>query len=476
MKPVTPSSARRRALAALGVVGAAALVLSGCSAGGSSAKTTITVMGPNQWTSDTSTFGDAWDDLIAAFEKDNPDIEVKTNVLPISSWAATSATQLTAGTAPELIFNQTTHKPSQVVDLDKELAKPNPYSDSGDPWIDDFDSTYFGDAQKNAVGHHEWIPFNLVSVGIYVNEDVLAQNKIDVDDLSSFDGLIDACTTLRKKGIEPIATDNGPTAMGWSSQALASMLFPEIAAEINVFDTAGDPGTADYVTFKSLAKATIDGTLDLTKTPEQAELLELLKKLFDACATDNWSGVQPQGNFSGGSSFPAGKAAMSWGTVFAAAGLDDAKFEWTSIPFPTVSTRDSKYVTGEPAKFGTVAGGTSYMIPSYIKGDKRAAAIKFLQYVSSPKITDWLESTGGIPAVKGVKAPSTISALTSKDWSSTPLIAGLTMAPATPTGGATVEGYLLGTRTLAEVVADQQQNNELWAAEQIEQNGWSDLG
>lgn len=476
MTILTTSPTRRKALSALAASAAAALILSGCTTGSESEKTTITVMGPNQWTSDTSTFGDAWDDLVAAFEKDNPNIEVKTNVLPMSEWATTSATQLTAGTAPELIFNQTTHKPSQVVDLDEELAKPNPFSSTGKAWIEDFDSKYFGDAQRNAVGHYEWIPFNLVSVGLYVNEDVLKKYDLDVQDLKTFDGLLDACTTLRKNGVDPIATDNGPTAMGWSSQSLASMLLQEVGAKINVFNTAGETGSANYVTLKSLAKATADGTLDLTRTPEQAELLELLKKLFSTCATDNWSGVQPQGNFSGGSSFPAGKAAMSWGTVFAATGISDAKFSWTTIPFPEISKDDSKYATGEPAKFGTVAGGTSYMIPSYITGAKRDAALRFLQYVSSPKISKWLAATGGIPAIKGVEAPKTISALTSKDWSSTPLISGLTMLPATPTGGATVEGYLLGTRSLTEVLADQQENNKRWAAEQIKQNGWTDLG
>ena len=57
-----------------------------------------------------------------------------------------------------------------------------------------------------------------------------------------------------------------------------------------------------------------------------AEVLKLLKKFYDNCATPNWSGIKSQGAFTGGTDFPGGKAAMAWGTNFATTGLADAGF------------------------------------------------------------------------------------------------------------------------------------------------------
>jgi ABC-type glycerol-3-phosphate transport system substrate-binding protein len=475
--PASSRARSRKLLAGLtAVVATAALALSGCSASGGSAKTVITLAGPNQWNSETKSFGPAWDKLVAAFEKDNPDIEVKTNVLPLSSWAATSAAQLTAGTAPELIFNQTTHKPEQVVDLSPYLAKKNPYS-SAATWMDEFDPKFFGDAEKNGQGDFEWIPFNLVAVGIFYNKDILDKAGVSASQLKTFDGFTKACTTLKGKGINPLATDNGTLAQVWATVSLESMLLQGTASKINVFDTTGAAGTADPVTDKSWSKALLDGSVDITSSPQVAEVPKLLKKWFDACATPNWSGVQSEGAFTGGTVFPAGKAAMSWGTDFSAAGLSDASFKWGTVTFPTLSTSDSSYATGKPAQFGVGAGGTSYMIPAYIKGAKRAAAVRFMQYISSPKGEDWLSETGAIPATKGVATPKSIEALTSESWATPTAIGhGPFQVPSAANGKTGVDGYLLGSKSLDQYLNDAQGLAVQWAKEQVTANKWTDVG
>jgi multiple sugar transport system substrate-binding protein len=150
---------RRNRLAVVASVAALATVaaLTGCTASASdSGKVTITLSGPNQFTSDADTFGPAWEKLVAKFEKDNPDITLKTNVLPLTSWAQTSAAQLTAGTAPELIFNQTQHTPEQVVSLDDALKKKNQISNTGNTWSDEFIPQNIKDYTQlvNAAGHY----------------------------------------------------------------------------------------------------------------------------------------------------------------------------------------------------------------------------------------------------------------------------------------------------------------------------------
>lgn len=476
--PITPHLPHRgRLIGVAAVAAAAALVLSGCTGSSNSdGKVTITLSGPNQWTSETKTFGAPWDDLVANFEKDNPDIEVKTNVLPLSSWAATSAAQLTAGTAPELIFNQTTHKADQVLALDSYLTQKNPFASEA-AWMDEFDPKMFGEAQKDADGHYEWIPFNLVAVGIYYNEDLLKKSGISPSDLTTFSGFTKACTALKNDGVNPIATDNGPLALGWTQTAINSMVLSGLAQKVNAFDDSGAAGTADPVTIKSWVQAVLNGTADLTKSPDAAAAAELLKKWYDACATPNWSGVQSQGSFTGGTGFPAGKAAMAWGTDFSAAGLTDAGFSWGALPFPTISTSDSPYANGNAAQFGISAGGTSYMIPAYITGAKRDAAIKFLQYLSSPKAKDWINATGAIPSITSIDAPSSSAALLTEAWS-TPSFVGVGPfgTPAAAAGKNGVDGYLLGSKSLDDFLSEAQEQSVGWANETKTTNNWTDVG
>lgn len=462
-------------IAALGTIAA----LAGCtSSGGGSDKVTITLSGPNQFTSDANTFGPAWEKLVASFEKDNPNITLKTNVLPLTSWAQTSAAQLTAGTAPELIFNQTQHTPDQVVSLDSALKKPNPFSSSGKPWIDDFIPQYFkgSDQLMNPAGHYDSIPFNLVAVGIYFNKGILAKAGVDASQLKTFDGFLSACSAIKSAGYAPLATDNGNLPAGWAVVALNSMLLNSTAQKINQFDTAGKAGTAAVVTQKSIAHAYLTGELDVTTDPGSAEILKTLKKFYDACATPNWSGITAQGAFTGGTDFTGGKAAMAWGTNFAATGLADATFKYGTVPFPELSTSDSSLANGKPAQFGVTAGGTSYMIPAYIKGAQRAAAIKFLQYVSSPKIQTWLDTTGGIPAVSGLTAPPGLEAMNTGAWATVPLLGqgGLFQVPAAIAAQNKYEGYLLGTTSLKDTLKTLQADGIAWSKEQAVKGGWTE--
>lgn len=479
MSVTTKLRTNRARLLALGTVAAlGAVTLAGCSSPADSEKVTITLSGPNQFTSDADTFGPAWEELVAGFEKDNPDITLKTNVLPLTEWAQTSAAQLTAGTAPELIFNQTTHTPDQVVSLDDALKEKNPFSDSGKSWMDDFIPQYFKDSPQlvNAAGHYEAIPFNLVSVGIYFNKDILKDAGVDASDLESFDGFLDACTAIKDAGYAPLATDSGNLPAGWAVVALNSMLLNDKANEINQFAADGSAGTATVVTKKSIAHAYLTGELDLTTDPGSAEVLKTLKKFYDACATPNWSGIKSQGAFTGGTDFPGGKAAMAWGTNFAATGLADAGFEYGTVPFPTLSTSDSSLASGDSPQFGVTAGGTAYMIPAYIKGAKRDAAIKFLQYVSSPKVQTWLDKTGGIPAVDGLTAPPGLEAMNTGTWATVPPLgqSSFFQVPAAIAANNKYEGYLLGSTSLKDALAQLNTDGLAWSKEQAVQGKWTE--
>lgn len=473
----SPASARIVAGAALLALSGGALV--GCSPAADGV-TTITLSGPNQFTNDTDTFGAPWDKIVADFEKDNPDIKLETNVLPISEWAQTSSAQLTAGTAPELIFAQTPHTPDQISPLTDDLAKPNPFSETDQPWLDDFRGEYFGGDDAlgiNPNGDYEGVPFNLVAVGLYYNEDVLKDADVDVNDLTTFSGFLDSCSKLRDAGYSPLATDNSVLYPGWTLIALGSMLLNDEYAAANTFGPDGEAGEALPLTVKSLAHAYLTGETDMTADPAFAAMLESLKELYDECATENWSGIQSQGAFSGGTDFVGGTAGFAWGTNFSSSALADVEFSYGTLPFPALSQSDSEFASGDGAEFGVNNGGTAYMIPAYIEGKQREAAVRFLQYVSSPKVKEWLDATNSISALDDVESPNTLAALAEGPWALLPpsgQTGGFYQGPAAIAGQNPYEGYLIGSVDLDAALASLQENAVAWAKESAETSDWTE--
>ncbi|HXH36029.1 MAG TPA: ABC transporter substrate-binding protein [Plantibacter sp.] len=457
-----------------------AVTAAGCT-GQSSASgddVTITLSGPNQWNNDPASFGPAWEDLVARFEEREPDITVKTTVLPLAEFKQTLATQLAAGTAPELIFAQTSHKPEQVHALDEDLQQPNPYVEGNTKWIDVFNQDYFGPdatAARNAANNYEFIPFNLYTFGIYYNQDAFAKAGVDAAPETLGD-LLDACGKLKKAGFTPLAFDNSWISQNSTVKPIMSMLLTKYFDELNQFAADGTPGSSTQVSKKDFSRAILTGEFTTENTPEIGAGLELAKQVVDSCATENWSGVSSTGaSFTGGQEFLAGDAAMSFGANFSATNLADVDWKWSTMPFPTITKDDSPLSTGEKARLGTTIGGTSYMIPSYIKGAQLEATIKFLQFVSSPEgAQPWLDETGGIPSLADASPAPGLEALTSGDWALNPTVPDPQFIPKAQSGQGVYTGYLTGTKSLDEQLAEMNQQWIDTAKELAADGGWTE--
>ncbi|MDO9395995.1 MAG: ABC transporter substrate-binding protein, partial [Herbiconiux sp.] len=311
---------------ALGVIAATAVSLAGCAPASDSGKTTITLAGPNQWNTDAQSFGPAWEDLVARFEAAEPGIEVKTVVLPLTEFYQTLSTQLAAGTAPELIFNQVSHKPDQIVALDDYFAQPNPYIDGNEEWITAFNPDYIGGAAnvgRNAAQHYEFVPFNLLLNGIYYNKDVFAAAGLD-EPPATYGDLIEDCKAITAAGYTPLAFDNSYLAQASVVKPITSMLLTKYFDELNFYGPDGKPGTSKQISVKDFSKGVLTGEFTPQNTPEIGEAFTLAKEVVDACATPNWSGVASTGaSFTGAQEFLAGKAGMSFGANFSANSLED---------------------------------------------------------------------------------------------------------------------------------------------------------
>ncbi len=464
----SPMSLSRRShrIAAASVTGVLAVgALAACTpastgtAGCPDGATDITISGPNQWTSSGSSFGPAWEKLVESFEEVEPCITVSTNVLPLDSFYQTLSTQLAAGSATDLVFGAATHDPYMIHPLTEELEKPNPYIKGNKKWIDAFNPDYFTvEKVANSDGDVEAIPFNLVGVAVFYNNDAFAKAGIDTAP-ATFEEFIDACDALTDAGYTPYSMDNGAQGTGWTIGALtAQFLAGDLADEWNVYDPAGEPGTADPLAAKSIARALATGEFR-ADLPEVQAALEQTKRMWDHCVSPDWSGTaSTSAALVGAQQFISGDAAMSIGVNFGVAELDDVEFEVGSMPFPTITTETSPLSPGEPARFGTGLGGTSYMIPSTIEGKNLEAAIKFLQFASAPEyIEPWLATSGGIPVLADVAPPTNVAGFLDGDWAKPFKVSyGILQMPSTTTNSNAFGGYLLGSKDLATQTADLQ--------------------
>lgn len=467
----------KRFLSSLTVLSvASALTLVGVSTASSAGfykgkKVTIELRGPNQWNNNAKTFGKEWDQLIKDFQKAEPNIKVKTVVQPLNSFYQTNSTQLAAGTAGDLVFNQAKYTPDMVYKLDNDLKKPNPYIAGNKKWIDAFDDKYFGYSAGtiNGDGKIEYIPLNLIGIGVFANKDLAKKAGVTLP-IKNFTQLFDACTKFKKIDVAPWGWDNSFLPIAWSWRVISSMYMQDAYTSLDVFKTDGSAGTnVTSVTDKSVTKAILTGSLKASDPQIQAAL-NMLKKFVDNCATTNWSGItNNNGAVTAYDDFFAGRAAMTWGVSFGLASLNAAKFKSTIFPFPAIDKAADPASPGKDARWGIGVGGTSYMIPISTKGDKLQAAIKFLQFASSKQGLKWAGSSGGISPVKGVSSGVDLGA--GGEWGKPQYIYAPAEAPGN-TVRSIFDGWLLGTKTLAETTTILQQNWTDGAKQRVKDNKW----
>ncbi|MFD1676835.1 ABC transporter substrate-binding protein [Alicyclobacillus fodiniaquatilis] len=447
----------------------------------------ITLEGPNQWTDSGTSFGPAWNTLVSDFEKKNPNIKVNLRVMPLASFSTTEASQIAAGTAPEIMFNQFTSQSYQLTPLTKYLKQPNPYVPGNKHWLDLFNSQYYN--LNNATvtgdtGNYYTLPLNVVSIGLYYNQTVFKKSGIQSPP-KTFQELLADCAKLKAHGYIPFGMTNSQLGLGWTYTTLSSMMLDKYFDKWNWYLPNGKPGKYTSLTIEDDSRAIL--TKQLTaQTPEVAETLQLLKQLSQYFSP-GWSGIAD--NSGAGvdvRQFVQGKAAMIWGTNFGYQTIKEGNpnLKFASIPFPTVTTATTQLSTNAPARYGASIGGTTYVIPSTAKGENLAAAIKFLQFATSPKENQkWLQGSSGNSVIKGASSNPALQGFVQGSWAEQPRVPGVGgLSPQmNTTFPQLLQGYLLGSASLAQT--EQKLESEwMQAAEyNVQQNknwtgNWTKLG
>jgi ABC-type glycerol-3-phosphate transport system substrate-binding protein len=466
----------------LGIAGASTSTRSPSASGdiGGLAGTTITLEGPNQWTQSGASFGGPWNKVVAEFKKVTG-VTVKTDVLPLATFSSVESTQLAAGTAPDLVFNQATYQPYMVVPLNSYLNQPNPFVPGNKKWLSLFNPQAFSaqvPSVLDAKGNFDWVPFNLVGTAMYFNEPAFKKVGITAP-ISTYAQLISDCAKLTKAGYTPMAMDNSVIGWDFPYRAIFSQMMEKEIPILNHFTVTGAPGKAAAITNEDYAWAIATGKFSASN-PYVEESLVLLKQLYDSCATKNWSGITGlSGDGVGLPQFESGKAAMAWAVDFGYGTIAaSSSFKIGSMPFPEITTATTKLSANVPPRSGNTVGGTSYMIPAHTSGNALKASILFLQFMTAPKyITTWLSQTGGIPSVLGIKPPPQDAAYFTGNWGKPALInpigpAGYDIAPGVLQTAA-YDGYLLGAKSLSQEVTYLEGLFKQGAGYLVRQNGWS---
>lgn len=362
---------RRFGLAAV----AAALVIGGC-AGPGSGTGADPGAGTADWGEPTGTidFWDTnanprltakWEELIADFEKANPDIKVNYVGLPNSSYLQKVQNALATGETPDvlLIGNDIASLIAQkaLVPLD------DAFRDAG--LVDRIDASMVENERGNAADRKLYkAPLTALSDVIWYRKDWLAEKGIA--EPRTFDEFFAAAEAM---------TDPGANRFGFAFRGGPGSMPPMLAMMY------GMSGIGEF--FTEDGKATLDD-------PANVKAFERYVSLYgDVSATADISNDYPKivAAFGGGSAWAMHHNLGSYQDHVAALGADAVA---GVQPFPD----ENGVIT---AKTPAISG-----LSVLADSERKAAAWEFVEYMSTTGNSEWSETVGQVPAfVEAQKAP-----------------------------------------------------------------------
>ena len=330
----------RRAAGLVAIAAVGAMVLSGCAGAADDGTVTITY---ESWTPSQETM----DSIVSAFEKANPGITVEAKLLPYADYVTAIKTELASGTGPDVFDLQAggmLGEFSSLLEPLDELAT----AESGADWISEYNPDAIAQASIDGVAYG--LPHGFQTAGgLWVNKTLLEANGLDVP--TTWDDLVAASETLRAAGVVPLAIG---AKDDW-------ML-------IDVFSAISN-GVAPGEQYDAM-----DGNGEWTSSG-LVESFEAFAALFtDGIAQDGAAGATTYTDTF--DLYADGKAAFfangSWNQdMFVNAADRIGAFDAAVVQMPT------------PEGLAPVVGGIGGLLAVNKDSDKKAAAFKLAQFMSS---------------------------------------------------------------------------------------------
>ena len=357
---MNPATTRLRTVAVLGV---AALALTGCGR-----DTATSDEGPGQgeavgegkatgeievWAMGTE--GEELGDFAAAFEKENPDADVKVTAVPWESAHTKISTAITSGKTPDVTLVGTTWM-GEFAEMGGLEPTPEGLVDEGEFFDGAWDTTVVGDTSYG-------VPWYVETRALYYRTDLAEKAGWD-EAPQSWDELSQFSADLKSKG----GADYGISLPPGQTGSWQTMLPFAWSNGATLTDDAGTEYTID--------------------SPEMVEALEYYKTYFT-------EGLSPDRTLDPGE-LETGFAKGTYGSFISGpwhTGLvEDAgvsQDEYTVAPLP-----------GKDSSPGTsfIGGGN---LGVFSDSDNKESSWKFVQWLSDPEVQqDWYDTMGDLPSVQ----------------------------------------------------------------------------
>lgn len=294
-----------------------------------------------------------WEDVIAGFEEENPDIDVKLEVQSWDNLDSVITTKVSGGQAPD-IYNGGPFAGFAADDLlytTEEVVSPDTYSD--------FQETFIKNASVDGTAYG--LPLIASARALFVNNDLLEQAGATIP--TTWDELLESAKKISALG-------NGVAGYGMplgSEEAQAE-------AAVWLWGGGGTFGDADEI------------TVDI---PENLPGAEFIQKMVTEGATQADAGSTDRSPLM--DIFIQGKIGMQVGLPPTVGQIADGNpdLNYTIAPIPT---QDGSALT---------VGVADHLMAFKNDGKKQEAITKFFDYYFSPDVyVPWVQTEGFLPTTK----------------------------------------------------------------------------
>ncbi|MCZ4274145.1 extracellular solute-binding protein [Maritalea porphyrae] len=357
----------------------------------------------------------AYNQIIAAFEEQNPDISVTFTAHEAKSYNTILTTALAGGAGPDIMHTRSYGSLEAI-------AAPG-YLEPLDGQIDlsALSADELLGTTLRADGHVYAVPFASQTALVFYNKDLFEKHNVDVP--ATWEEFKAAADAFKQNNVNPLA--NG-IADGWTAEVMAGALMPNFYGK--EFFGEVTSGSADF------------------EDPRFVGALEKIAELKDYMPT-GYEGVDYA---TMKQLFIAGQAAMFVGGSFEIPGFVESGVNFDIMPAPAAKAGDERMVaTWLDGGYGVNASS-----------ENKEAALKFIQFTATQPFAQMLsDKLANVPAVDGaVIADPMLAKVSAFHAEASPYIMLVGFRFNTPTGSTLLQNglqeLLTGKKTAAEVAKD----------------------
>ncbi|GGD88866.1 ABC transporter substrate-binding protein [Paenibacillus nasutitermitis] len=346
-------------------------------------------------------WGDQLRVAIENYKAVQPNAKIELESMPYQNYAEAIKAQMVGGISADLIqaepaMTSAFESADGMLALDEYLDQPNPYSNTGKSWKEDFIAPFL-DSSRNAAGQAKIVPWSLVWVGLVYNKDAYAKAGI-AEPPATWNDFLTANEKLKTAGYQPFYTaiKNNDAQTWWMFQTMLNALFRPKTEQINLRHAEGwkyaydDPNSTngEILTVDELYVAFKKGLIDPAKAPEYRKALELMLQMEphfnDNLLTADGSEIDPK--------FLSQTTAQKYTGTFGFGSLDselakleqegksDNVFKWDAVNFPSITSDNAAELTA--GGLNPLSGLRNGWVVSG-KSEQSELAIDFLRFLTA---------------------------------------------------------------------------------------------